>query len=141
MSQMKPSLGVPCNGVQCSRGNQPCLSLWLFLSKSFFQLMTELRGTRCFNGNPAYFTFSLFSVISSLLLFFICAPSFSSVCMCVSPSSLALEQYSLHDGLLTASLPLIAVDAGSCSHSKDPAFLHKATINSAAAVSNACCFL
>lgn len=93
------------------------------LSKSFFQLMTGLWGTCCFNGNPAYFTFSLFSVISSLLIYpiFICALSFT-LFVCVPSSSLALEQYFLHEGLLAAILSLIAVDSTSSSHSKGPAF-------------------
>lgn len=29
MRQMKQSLGVLCNGAQCSKGSQPCLCLWL----------------------------------------------------------------------------------------------------------------
>lgn len=94
--QMKQSLGVPCNGAQCSKGSQPCLRLWLSpylnLSTHWWQGSGERAALM---GKTAYFPSFLCHFFSSYLpLYYLCslllgscvrlssAPAFSSTRLC-----------------------------------------------------------
>lgn len=99
MKQMKQSLGVLCNGAQCSKGSQPCLRLWLSpylnLSTHWWQGSGERAALM---GKTAYFPSFLCHFFSSYLpLYYLCSLLLGFLCVAQLCTSIFL-----HEGLLTA---------------------------------------